>query len=151
MNLKNHDIGKIAGCLVIAAGIRELIALIVHLILREEYGDVSFLIICAIPLGIGLYRHWLPAYALLLLTSCLGELFVIIGAIEIPMKIGLGKMSFPVMVFSSNVESYAELYEFLAVCGSLLAIPIYFLLTRKAREECKCSEWIQLIKKESSD
>ena len=105
MNLKNHDIGKIAGCLVIAAGIRELIALIIHLILKEEYGDVSFLIIYAIPLGIGLYCHWFPAYVIALLIAGLGEFFIIMIAIETPIKIALGKISFPLTIFSSNVES----------------------------------------------
>jgi len=38
MNLKNHDIGKILGVLVVAAGLREVFVLIFHLILREEYG-----------------------------------------------------------------------------------------------------------------
>lgn len=146
MNLRNHDIGKIAGCLVIAAGIREFFALIIHLILREEYGDVSLLFILGIGLGIGLYRHWLPAYLLLLLIACLGGVLVIIAAIEVPIKIGLGKLSFPLTVFSSNVDSYAEFYAFLAICGVLVAVPIGFLLTRKAREECNYSGWIQLIR-----
>lgn len=147
MNLKKHDIGKIAGCLVIAGGIRELVALVIRLILREEHGDVSLLFIVGIPLGIGLYRHWLPAYLLLLLIACAGGLLVIVTAIEAPIKVGLGRVSFPLTVFSSNVDSYAELYGFLAVCGALLAVPICFLLTRKAREECKYSEWVQFIKK----
>lgn len=151
MNLKNHDIGKITGCLVVAAGIRELFVLIVHLILREEYGDVNFLIIYAIPLGIALYYHWCPAYVLAFLIAGLGELFVIMIAIETPIKIRLGKISFPLTILSSNVESYAELYAFLAVCGTLLAVPIYFFLTEKAREECNYSKWVQSIKKEGSD
>ena len=54
-------------------------------------------------------------------------------------------------ILSSNVESYAELYAFLAVCGALLAVPIYFFLTEKAREECNYSKWVQSIKKEGRD
>jgi len=152
MNIKNHDIGKIAGCFVMAGGIRELITLIVNLILKEEYGGVSYLvIILGIALGIGLYRHWLPAYLLLLLIACLGELFVIMTAVEVPIKVGLGKLSFPLTVFSSNVESYSELYALLALCGTLLAVPICFLLTRKAREECHYLELVMAIKKASHD
>ena len=149
MNLKNHDIGKIAGCLVIAVGVRELFTFVVHLILREEYGDVGFLFVLGIALGIGLYCHWLPEYGLLLLIACLGEIFVITAAIEVPIKIGLGKLSFPTTIFSFNIESYGELYAFLTVCALLLAIPIYFLLTSKAREEYNYSKWVHLAKRRS--
>ena len=151
MTLKNHDIGKILGVLVVAAGLREVFVLIFHLILREEYGDVSFLFIFAIPLGIGLYCHWLPAYVLTLLTALLGEFFVIMIAIEIPIKIALGKISLPLTIIESNVESYTQVYALLTVCFLLLAVPIYFLSTEKAREECNYSKWIQSNKKESSD
>ena len=151
MNLKNHDIGKILGVLVVAAGLREVFALIFHLILREEYGDVSFLFICAIPLGIGLYCHSPTAYVLAFLAAVLGELFVIMIAIEVPIKIALGKISFPQTVLESNVESYTQVYALLTVFGLLLAVPIYFLLTEKAREECNYSKWVQSNKKESSD
>jgi hypothetical protein len=151
MNLKNHDIGKIAGCLVVAAGLREVFALIFHLILKEEYGDVSFLFIFAIPLGIGLYYHWFPAYILALSTAGLGELFVIMIAIEAPIKIGLGKISLPYTILESNVKSYTEIYALLAVCGIILAVPIYFLLTEKAREEFNYSKWVQSTKKQGGD
>lgn len=142
MNLKNHDIGRIAGCLVIAEGVRELLALIVRFILGEEYGDVSFLLILGIALGIGLYNHWLPAYFLLLLLACLGELFVVMMAIEVPIKMWLGKISFPLNVFMATVESFAELYSLLAVLAIVLAVPVYFLSTRKAREESNLSKWL---------
>ncbi len=136
MSEDGHNIGKILGGIVFTLGSRELIRFIHRLIVGSTMFHVPLFGILLISIGIGLYFHKVFAWGLLLAMMVLCEMFVLIIAIAIPVKMCLGyEVRAPDFGQSVGITTIKQLYMLFIIYGSIFAITMILLLTDRTKRD----------------
>ena len=141
MNQDGHDIGKILGCIVFALGSRELLTVVHRLIVGSAMFHIPLFEMLLVGIGIGLYFHNVFAWVTLLAIMAACEMFVIIVAFAVPVKLCLGyEVGVPGSGQYGGVKTFTQLYILLIIYGSLFATVISMLLTNRARREFRIKQ-----------
>ena len=141
MNQDGHDIGKILGCIVFALGSREFLRVVHRLIVGSAMFHIPLFEMLLIGIGIGLYFHKVFAWGTLLAIMAACEMFVIIVAFAIPVKLCLGyEVEVPGSGLYGEITTFSQLYISLIIYGCLFAMVMILLLTNRARREFRIKQ-----------
>lgn len=136
MSQDEHDIGKILGCILFGLGSRQLLIFVHRMIVGSAMLHIPLFEMAVIGVGIGLYFHKAFAWGTLFSAMASCEIFVLIVAIAIPVKLCLGyEVEVPGSNLYGEITTFPQLYISLVIYGSLFAITMKLLLTDRARRD----------------